>query len=129
MLGLSVQTIYNRIASRRYFSRRSAEKWANTFGFDRLFLMTGEGSLRKEDKSMFAYADQIEVLVYAVDYLFSLCEDVDVKMMWRDLLTGNMKRFRKTEEKLATERSGLNWPMPIELQKRLAFLKDYEFMS
>ena len=45
MLGQSTQTVYNRIASKKFFSPPIAERWAMVFGFNKVFLITGEGSL------------------------------------------------------------------------------------
>ena len=45
MLGQSTQTVYNRIASKRFFSPSIAERWAEIFGFNKVFLVTGEGTL------------------------------------------------------------------------------------
>ena len=128
MLGKSVQTVYNRISSKRFFSQRVAMEWQSAFGFNAAFLMTGEGQLRKEVKSIFDYTDNLEVLVFTVDYLFSLVDDEDVRQMWHDVLTGDMKEFRDIEARVVG-RKGLFTRLPMELQKRLAFLDDYEFMT
>ena len=128
-LGQSVQTVYNRISSKRYFSPAIAERWANAFGFDKLFLMTGDGRLyRTSEKTIDDFFDNIEVMVMAVDYLLSKTNDADVEIMWHDMLSGNYKEFRETESKVNKERNLIS-RLPIQLQQRLDFLKDYEVYS
>ncbi len=127
-LGQSVQTVYNRIASKKYFPVSVAKRWSEVFGFNMMFLMTGEGGLRHNTKSMYDYFDNLEVLVLSVDYLMSFVEDKDVKTMWISMLESDFNSFREAEARLK-DRTGTVARFPIELQKRLEFLKEYEFMN
>lgn len=45
-IGVSQQAVSNQLS--RPFSRKAAQKWHEIFGFDEMFLMTGEGSLDME---------------------------------------------------------------------------------
>lgn len=126
-LGQSVQTVYNRISSKRFFTQKTAEHWAAAFGYDRVFLMTGEGQLRKRSNdSIFDFTNNIEVLVFSVDYLFSRSNDAELKQMWSALVSCDFQEFRKIETTMNKQRSQHGW-LPMELQKRLEFLKDYDF--
>lgn len=126
-LGQSVQTVYNRISSKKYFPESVAIRWAKVFGFNRMFLMTGEGNLRNVSRSMYDFLDNIEILVMCMDYLMSLVEDEDIKSMWIAMLMSDFNAFREAETRLK-ERNGKVVRFPMELQKRLDFLKEYEFI-
>lgn len=49
-LGVSIPAVSQYIRGSRAFGREQAYKWAQAFGFDATFLMTGEGTLLKADK-------------------------------------------------------------------------------
>lgn len=131
-LGQSVQTVYNRISSKRYFSLKTAQRWAKTFGFDMTFLMTGEGQLylRRDnsigsDNSIYSYYSKTEVLIMVADYLFSKTEDKEIKEMWVALLHGDFESFRKLESSVNEKREGFT-RLPNQLLQRTDFLKYFE---
>lgn len=43
--GVKPQTITGQLSGERLFGRKNAERYAEAFGFDVVYLMTGEGSL------------------------------------------------------------------------------------
>lgn len=45
MFNSSPQSVSNSLSGDRYFGRNLAKKWAETFGFNPTYLMTGEGTL------------------------------------------------------------------------------------
>lgn len=128
-LGQSIQTVYNRLASKRFFGETAAKHWAETFDYNKVFLMTGEGSLHRiNEKSIYYYCDNIEILVLAADYLLSLAEDDTIRRMWIALLNGEYKVFRELEAQITKDRGRIQ-RLPNDILKRLVFLSEYEFMS
>lgn len=69
-LGVSIPAVSQYIRGSRAFGREQAYKWAQAFGFDANFLMTGEGSLFKEDESSTKTAADI-VIPAALAQMFS----------------------------------------------------------
>lgn len=49
MLGCKPQTVANRICGKK-FGPNAARKWSETFGFDEVFLLSGEGELKNKVK-------------------------------------------------------------------------------
>lgn len=50
MLGRTKQSVSNQISGKKTFSFKSAQRYAETFGYDVRFLLFGEGSLYEDIK-------------------------------------------------------------------------------
>lgn len=62
MFGTSQQAISNALNGSRFLGRNLATKWAEAFGFNKVYLMTGEGSLFDTDTIPSVPADDGQVL-------------------------------------------------------------------
>ena len=123
MLGQSVQTVCNRIASKRYFSRLVAEKWSAVFGFDKVFLMTGEGSINAT-RSFIDYLDDMECLIFVIDHLLVMSQNETVRRMWHLIIDGKIDEFEKLEVSVLANNPG-HMRLPRAFLERLRFLHDY----
>ena len=129
-LGQSVQTVYNRISSKKYFSEGIAQKWSDVFGFNKVFLMTGEGSIdASQPFSPTSKLDDMTVLLVALDYLLVYAGNQDVRKMWNLLVQGKTEEYRKLEAKVTEDASIPHMRMPKSVLDRLQFLKAYDDFS
>ena len=126
-LGQSLQTVYNRLSSKKYFSEGIAAKWSDIFGFNKVFLMTGEGSIdAPQSFSPTRNLNDLTVLLCALDFLFVYAGNEDVRKMWNLLIQGDIEEYRKLEEKVTKEISLPHMRMPKSIIDRLQFLKWYD---
>lgn len=89
MLGVTAAAVTNQLSSRRTFGRNNARKYAETFGFNENYLITGAGSLfpreekeapkeeRKEDGGVYIPKETMRMYTSMAETIGRLTEMVD----------------------------------------------------
>lgn len=125
-LGQSVQTVYNRISSKKYFSLPTARRWAEAFEYNVGFLTSGTGELKVDSVKYLRpinnsrYESFDDVLASLADRLIHLIGDPDITQLWRAAILRDMDTFIECEEKLV-ERMGARARIPSSLHRKLEF--------